>query len=295
MNFADRATSIPAKIEYHIDRAHSYLLNGISRYRNPDASAFYNELNGGGYNPNALIDALAQQKLIYINVPKCASTSIKMILSRLVGRRVASFDQLHKRIYSGLRSPFQIGVSAFHRLATDSATLRFSFVRNPYERLVSAWADKFQDRYLVAGDSFIDKYLAHRKAIDPSLPRGEHRMLTFADFVTYATATASLRVDAHWGLQDDILNMPCLALNFIGRVETFTRDIVRVFDHVHADQQLRQATVMPLRASPHQSWPLYYTQNLADRVYRAYERDFDRFGYPRAISATPTIFSGANA
>lgn len=135
MTFADRATSIPAKIEYHIDRAHSYLLNGISRYRNPDASAFYNELNGGGYNPNALIDALAQQKLIYINVPKCASTSIKMILSSLVGRRVASFDQLHKRIYSGLRSPFQIGVSAFHRLATDSATLRFSFVRNP----MSGW------------------------------------------------------------------------------------------------------------------------------------------------------------
>jgi hypothetical protein len=58
LNFADRATSIPAKIEYHIDRAHSYLLNGISRYRNPNASAFYNELNGGGYNPNALIDAL---------------------------------------------------------------------------------------------------------------------------------------------------------------------------------------------------------------------------------------------
>jgi hypothetical protein len=184
-------------------------------------------------------------------------------------------------------------VSAFHRLATDSATLRFSFVRNPYERLVSAWADKFQDRYLVAGDSFIDKYLAHRNAIDPSLPRGEHRMLTFADFVTYATATASLRVDAHWQLQDDILNMPRLALDFIGRVETFARDIRRVLDHVGADQRLRQAAVMPPHASPHHSWPLYYTQDLADRVYRAYERDFDRFGYPRAISFAPTNSAAA--
>jgi hypothetical protein len=295
LNFADLATGILAKIEYHIDRAHSYLLNGIFRYRHQDASAFYNELNGGGYNPNELIDALVQQNLIYINVPKCASTSLKMILSSLVGRRGASFDQLHKRIYSGLRSPFQIGVSAFHRLATDSATLRFSFVRNPYGRLVSAWADKFQDRYLVAGDSFIDTYLVHRRAIDPSLPRGEHRMLTFADFVTYATAKASLRLDAHWGLQDDILNMPCLALDFIGRVETFTRDIVRVLDHVRAVQLLRQAALMPLRASPHRSWPLYYTQDLADRLYRAYERDFDRFNYPRATSAAPAKFSCANA
>jgi hypothetical protein len=176
---------------------------------------------------------------------------------------------------------------------TNSATLRFSFVRNPYERLVSAWADKFQDRYLVAGDSFIGEYLVHRKTIDSSLPHCEHRTLTFADFVTYATATASLRVDAHWSLQDDILNMPGLALDFVGRVETFTRDIGRVLDHVRSDQRLRQAAVIPLRASPHHSWPLYYSQNLADRVYRAYESDFDRFGYPRAISFAPRNYATA--
>jgi hypothetical protein len=41
---------------------------------------------------------------------------------------------------------------------------------------------------------------------------------------------------------------------------------------------------MPLRASLHHSWPVYYTPSLADRVYRAYERDFDRFGYARTIS-----------
>ena len=287
MDFSILASSLPVNVTYQIDRAHAYLLNGIARYRDPDAWAFFNELNGDGYNPNAHIDVLVPQKLIYINVPKCASTSIKMILSRLVGRRFASFDQLHKRKYSGLQSPFQIGMSAFNRLATDSTALRFSFVRNPYERLVSAWADKFQDRYLVANDSFIAEYLARRKAIDPSLPRGEHRMLTLADFVTHATATASLRVDVHWQLQDDILNMPRLALDFIERVETFARDIRRVLDHVGADQRLRQAAVMLLHASPHHSWPLYYTKDLADRVYHAYERDFDRFGYPHAISFAP--------
>lgn len=281
MNIAHLAT---ASFEYHIGRARAHVANGIARYRHRDAAAFYNELNSGGYDPNVLIDALVQQKLIYIGVPKCASTSIKMILSMLARRRVVSCDRLHKRKYSGLRSPFQIGVSTFHRLATDAATLRFSFVRNPYERLVSAWADKFQNRTLVAGDPFIDRYLAHRKAIDALLPHGEHRTLSFADFVTYATATASLRVDPHWGLQDDILTMPCLALNHIGRVETFSSDIVQVLDHVHADQRLRDVAVMPLRASPHHSWPVYYTQNLANRVYGAYERDFDRFGYPRAIS-----------
>ena len=284
LSIAFSDVNISANLAYHFDRARAHLLNRISRFRDLDSLAFYRELMIGGYNPNAHIDALVQQKLIYVNVPKCASTSIKMILSRLVGRSITSFEKLHKRKYSGLQSPFGIGISAFHRLATDSTTLRFSFVRNPYERLVSAWADKFQDRYLIAGDFFIDKYLACRRAIDPSLPRGEHRMLTFADFVTYATATANLRVDAHWGLQDDILNMPGITLDFIGHVETFAGDIERVLDHIGADRLLRQAALMPLRVSPHQSWPLYYTQDLADRVYHAYERDFDRFGYPRAIS-----------
>jgi hypothetical protein len=84
---------------------------------------------------------------------------------------------------------------------------------------------------------------------------------------------ALLRDNAHWQLQDDILSMPGLALDFVGRVETFDRDIVRVLDHICADR----------------SWPLYYTQGLADRVYAAYESDFDRFGYARIIPSAPTM------
>jgi hypothetical protein len=86
LNFAILASTIPVNVTYQIDRAHSYLVNGIARYRDPDAWTFFNELIGDGYNPNAHIDVLVPQKLIYINIPKCASTSIKMILSSLVGR-----------------------------------------------------------------------------------------------------------------------------------------------------------------------------------------------------------------
>src|ERR1700756_3876288 len=112
LNIANLATSVPASFEYHIGRARAHVLNGIARYRHREAAAFYNELSSGGYDPNDLIDALVPQKLIYVSVPKCASTSIKMILSMLVGRHVASLDRFHKRKYSALHSPFQIGVSA---------------------------------------------------------------------------------------------------------------------------------------------------------------------------------------
>src|SRR5262249_32475913 len=111
--------------------------------------------------------------------------------------------------------------------------------------------------------------------------------LSFADFVTYATETAHQRVNAHWSVQDDLLTMPGLALNLIGQVENFARDIVRVLDHVGADPELRRHAQVPRRASIHQSWPSYYTTDLANRVYRTYERDFDRFRYSPAIPSAP--------
>ncbi|MGD9768024.1 MAG: sulfotransferase family protein [Pseudolabrys sp.] len=263
---------------YYLHRARAYLGFAFDRYRHPDAADFYSEINTTGYAPNAHIDALPEHRLIYVSVPKSASTSIKMLLSHLIGRH-PSPDQVHRRSLSGLPSPFEIGPAKFHRLVTDPATLRFTFVRNPYDRLVSAWADKFQGRPLRPGNPFIDQYLALRPLVDPTLPGEGMDELDFADFVTYAAETAVCRLDAHWEVQDDIVAMPGLTYDLIGRVETFDRDIVPVLDHIGADATLRRGAHIPLRTSARMSWQDYYTPDLARRVRRAYERDFDRFGY----------------
>ncbi len=267
---------------YYLHRARAYVGFALDRCRDPDAVDFYSEINTNGYAPNAHVDALPDHKLIYVSVPKSASTSIKMTLSRLIGRH-PSPDQVHQRRYSGLPSPFEIGPAKFLRLVTDPAALRFTFVRNPYHRLLSAWADKFQGRPLRPGNAFIDQYLAGRASIDPRLPGENADELSFADFVTYATATAATRLDAHWQVQDDILDVPGLIYDVIGRVETFNKDIMHVLEHVNADAALRRNARIPVRASAHRSWQDYYTPDLTRRVRRAYERDFDRFGYRFAL------------
>jgi hypothetical protein len=57
-----------------------------------------------------------------------------------------------------------------------------------------------------------------------------------------------------------------------------------VLDYVHADPVLRIQSALPFNASDHDDWQAYYTAELANIVYHAYEPDFDRFKYPRAFA-----------
>jgi hypothetical protein len=269
--------------DYFFEGACSHVANHCSRHFNREAAAFYDRLVSGGFDPNAHIDVLPQHRLLYISNPKCASTTIKMVLSSLARNQLDTSDQLHKRRYSGLKSPKRAGISTFHQVATSPAAFRFSFVRSPYSRLVSTWADKFQNKPLVSGDSFIDQYLMNRHWIDESLPKGPGSTLSFPQFVQFAAATANRRLDAHWHLQDDLLTMPGIKLDLIGKVESFAKDFASVLDQAGAGVRLRQIADVHFNASQHQPWPDYYTADLADCVYRAYERDFDRFNYSRTI------------
>jgi hypothetical protein len=255
-----------------------------ARLLHPRAQAFYTTLIEGGYDPNVLIDVLPDQRIVYICIPKCASARIKKTLSALLGRHVESSEEAYTRQQSGLKNPKAVGASTFWRVATDPAALRFSFVRNPYARLVSLWAHQFRDKPLVPGPSSINSYLASCGRVDPSLPKGADRVISFKEFVAFVSATANDRIDAHWTQQVAIIDMPGITLDFVGKVETFAHDFSRVLDHVHADPVLRIRSVLPFNASDHDDWQAHYTAELANIVYHAYEPDFDRFDYPRAFA-----------
>jgi hypothetical protein len=282
LHVLQNVSAIACNCKYSLAGASAKIRNCLERLLDAQAASFYSRLSQIGYDPDAHIDILPEHRLIYICVPKCASTTIKMLLSALVGQN-AKVEHIHKRRYSGLQSPSRVSASVLHRIATDSGALRFSFGRDPYARLVSAWADKFRDKPLILGDPFIEKYLRHREALDASLPLGPDRSLTFSNFVTFATATAHQRLDAHWQLQDDILNMPGISLNYVGKVESFEKDFAPILNYLGAYELFKQMTVESLNKSQHRPWPQHYTTNLAARVYRAYERDFDRLGYARTI------------
>jgi hypothetical protein len=236
-----------------------------------------------GYEAGALMNVLPRHKVIYVAVPKAASTRIRRTLARIEGRFSRSLKARSRAKYRGPYGPRNFSIGLFHRLATSPGMMRFSFVRNPYARVVSCWADKFASKPLIEGDHFIDDYLAIRKTIDGNLPAGSDRTLSFAEFVIFAAATAKARHDIHLQEQDDILSMPGIQFDLVGKVENFDEDFSHVLDYLQADDDVRREASVALNESHHDDWAAYYTDELADCIYRAYERDFDRFGYARAI------------
>jgi hypothetical protein len=256
----------------------------IAGIRNPSAVGFYANLMANGYEADSLLNVLPRHKLIYIGVPKAASTRIRRTLARIDGRFMRSLKPSRRSMYRGPYGPRNITIDTLFRLATGPDMLRFSFVRNPYARVVSCWADKFADKPLIRGDVLIDSYLTIRDEIDADLPAGADRTLSFPEFAIFAAATAKARHNIHLQAQDDILSMPGIKLNLIGKVETFDADFARVLDYVDAGDAIRRESAVAINESHHADWPDYYTRDLADRIYRAYECDFDRFGYAHAIA-----------
>ncbi len=77
--------------------------------------------------------------------------------------------------------------------------------------------------------------------------------------------------------------MPGIELNLVGKIESFERDFMQVWDHAQANDALRTSAIKPVNAFAGVDWRNCYTNELANRVYKAYEPDFDRVQYPRKL------------
>src|SRR5262249_31182492 len=156
------------------------------------------------------------------------------------------------------------GFSIFYRLAKSTDALRFTFVRNPYARLLSTWSDRFQGRPLIEGDPSVNAYREYRAAISRSLPDGPDQTLSFPQFVEFATATVEQRIDIHWRLQNDFVAVPGLPLDLIGKVEEFQTDFARVLDYIGVRHEARARYLqLVVNPSSHDPWQQCYTDSLA--------------------------------
>ena len=212
-----------------------------------------------------------RRKYCYFRIPKCANSTVlksltyydpdlETIEEDLLGSQKAS--QFEK-----LLSAEALSLSTFQR-----RYYCFTFVRNPYTRLLSAYLDK-----MAARPDQSAKY--RRMAAEAALADPADEASAFERFVGWLE-TGGLWQNPHWAPQVAILPVRVSRLDFVGRVENLDRDLATVIDAIFGSGTF----VAPQTREYHRRGAgskvrAYYADALAERVYRLYKEDFEAFGY----------------
>jgi hypothetical protein len=170
-----------------------------------------------------------KRKLIYYDVPKCASSTIR---KELFGNDNALSMINPKR---DLKEYF-----------------KFTFVRNPWDRMVSNWK-------MFTSQASRIKQLKSMTSQDVS---------KFEDFVYFANRIRN----HHW--QPQVLYLP-EKMDFIGRFEAFERDFERLCFYI-GEKPWKVAKLNVTKRGPYYK---YYTPSLVNYVAEIYSEDIRKFGY----------------
>jgi hypothetical protein len=164
-------------------------------------------------------------------------------------------------------------------MLTSPDWCRFCFVRNPYDRLFSAYKSKIADPdgdpwYLPAQEEI-------REAFGYPARNGKRvGIVSFRDFVRFLQG-GGWRYDNHWCVQAGKLKLDLIGYDFIGRFETFQRDFRDVLSNLGAPPDVVASAEKVHGQTAKICLPAAYDRDLADAVYDLYREDFETFAYDR--------------
>ncbi|XP_046682182.1 carbohydrate sulfotransferase 11 isoform X1 [Homalodisca vitripennis] len=228
-----------------------------------------------------LVDS--KHKMLYCYVPKVACTNWKRVFMIMTGM-VQTSDILsipstvvHQQHYI----PSLLNFTDEQIQEMLQTHTKFIFVRHPFERLLSAYKNKFEQRYNSSkyfqsrfGRKIVKTFRANPSY--KSLMNGDD--VTFSEFVAYVTSKNSV-FNEHW-MPIDKLCEPCLVkYDFVGKYETLNRDAQYILDQVGVGE-ISFPRIRPTNTSSHLS--RYISQlsyNSIISLYKIYRNDFKLFQY----------------
>lgn len=207
---------------------------------------------------------LDAQKLVYLSVPKAACSSIKAALAKACGIVVTPEDSVH--------SHPKWHIQAGRLNAAQSAYFKFSFVRNPFDRLVSCYRQKIIFVPSPEHPTPLYEYYFF------SLPAH----ISFADFAERVAKIPDPLADSHFKSQYALLySEDRLQVDYVGKMENIDNEWRKIADKYQLDPNIIQSNVTKNRQGCHSDYRLYYTESLAKLVYERYRQDVEIFAYER--------------
>ena len=211
-------------------------------------------------------------KVAYIRIPKTGSTTLNHILSNngFDGHYRGNQNQIILEALGCIQNKIipksAIYQSTFYKeLETSLGIQKYytaTFVRNPFDRAVSAW-----------------KFLFNHPHRRDSEIKQQYTNLDFKEFIKilYKKQRLSLRDTWHTLPQYPLLldNNNNLSIDFIGRFENFETDLNKLLNIL----EIKIDRIPHQMKTDHKFYREYYDKETQDMVSEIYEQDIKQFNY----------------
>ncbi|MEH6542888.1 MAG: sulfotransferase family 2 domain-containing protein [Porticoccaceae bacterium] len=205
------------------------------------------------------------KKLAYLVNSKVACSSIKsaLISHNGYGTSPVNYIEVHK-------TAAEMGMSQQHlNMSQLSGLFTFTFVRDPFARLVSLYVNKFSRREIFYNGFHFEHYLGG--IIDQSF--------TFEQFVKVVSKIPDRMSDRHFKAQAFLIYDESPKIDYIGKMENLGNDYLNIskkyglgdLPHINKSKKINIAK--------------YYDKKLLNIVGARYERDIELFGYASSYNA----------
>ena len=231
----------------------------------------------GGRLANQLVNISLKDKYVWFKNPKVASSTLDLTLQM---NELRETPYVQHRPHAPLEmsvyiKPYQLPDEQLEILLSVEEYLQFTFVRNPYERLVSAYLDKIMNE------------TPQKKNLLELLGRNPEPLdqkFTWEEFVDAVCTHAPNEQDQHWMPQIYTTNAKWITHQFIGKMETFDSDFRKLAQLLNIDIDRHYKYHAPHKTTASTSWKDFYKdENLRKKVHSYFEADFDTFGYSKSI------------
>ena len=208
-------------------------------------------------------------RYFYLANPKVASTGILRALqsAEVDGEQSRIPQFVHDRTASPLRS-FSNASLAAEDILGDPNFFRFTYVRNPFTRVLSAYIEK------------IETEVPERERLLPTLGLSPNKTPSLLEFLKAVQAQRDDWRDIHWTTQSRLIQASNIGYNFIGRFESFSASFPFVLDRLGVDRAHYDAKNSSSHATGANTRVLDYIGPVErETIISIYHADFVGFAY----------------
>ncbi len=218
-----------------------------------------------------------QRRFVYFVIQKVACSSVKTALLPLFDLDTARYEKTWKNGTRTIRVHRLFDASE-HQIDRPKmlaglngeyqSHFKFAFVRNPWDRLVSCYSNKFADRGKGLGGP--QKQAAEFR---PGMP--------FAEFVEAVHATPDEEANPHFRSQHTVVCGPegHVMADFVGRFENLREDFAIVTKKIGTPGLELPHRLKSRRHRESRPYTDFYDERLKGLVHKRYEKDIETFGY----------------